>query len=212
MLASDLITDARLDLFDPAPGAGWSDDELLAGLNEAMRQTCSLKPDAYTLREPIAMAAGSRQELPENGLAIFDLYENEASGRAVTLAERTLIDHQNRFWPASTPEVDVQNWCTDERDPRRFIVTPPNNGYGYVWALYGASPEVIAAEHDIPLPPAYHPALRLMVVAIALRKPGKRQDLNRAAALMQEARSVLGVNQQAQAAMAPTVARATSGG
>lgn len=213
MLAGELITDARVDLFDPAPGAGWSDEELLGDLNLAIATTCSLRHDAYTVREALPMAYGTRQELPERGLVVMDLYENVESLRAVTLAERTLIDHQNRFWQRSTYERDVQHWCTDERDPRRFIVTPPNDGYGAVWCLYGAAPAPLAAATDeIPLPEAFHPALRLFVVGQALAKPSKRQDKARSADLMTQYRQALGLNAQAQAAASATPARAASGG
>lgn len=211
--AAELINGAggvRVTLLDSAK-ATWSDAELLGYLNEAIRSLCLLKSDAYTRREYIAMAAGAKQELPEGGIAIFDLYENESSGRAVTLADRGLIDHQNRFWPAATYELDVQNWAADPRDPRRFDVTPPNNGYGSVGALFGAVPTELAALGDeIALQDTYERPLKLFVMARAYEKNTKRQDTAKSAGLMQEFRGLLGVKTQNQMALAPTPARASN--
>ncbi|MEY2653606.1 MAG: hypothetical protein RLZZ524_634, partial [Pseudomonadota bacterium] len=70
--AAELINGAggvRVTLLDSAK-ATWSDAELLGYLQEAIRTTCLLKADAYTRREYIAMVAGSKQELPEGGIAI----------------------------------------------------------------------------------------------------------------------------------------------
>lgn len=197
----------RVTLLDSAK-ATWSDAELLGYLNEAIRSVCLLKPDAYTRREYIAMTSGSKQTLPDGGIAIFDLYENEASGRAVTLADRGLIDHQNRFWPAATYEIDVQNWAADPRDPRRFDVTPPNNGYGSVGALFAAVPTELASLGDeIALQEIYEQPMKVFVLAKAYSKNTKRQDLTKSAALMQEFRGLLGVKTQNQMALAPTPAR-----
>lgn len=210
MLASDLINGSggvRVTLLDVSK-ATWSDNELVAYLNEALRTTCALKTDAYTRREPIAMAEGTRQELPEGGIEIFDLYENESDSSAVTMVDRGMLDHQNRFWPAATREVLVQHWAADPRDRRRFEVTPPNNGYGSVWALFGAVPDAIALGDEIPLPESYHNALKLFVLAQAYAKNSKRQDLGKQAGHLAEFRQALGLKSQAQAALAPTVARA----
>lgn len=214
MLASDFINGAdgiRVMLLDSAK-ATWSDVELLGYLNQALRTTAELKPDAYVRREYVAMVAGTRQELPAGGLAIFDTDENEDSGREATLVEKSLLDHQNRFWPAATPEVDVQHWCADPRDPRRFYVTPPNDGTGSVSCTFGAVPDAVALGGQIPLGDSYHYALRCFALAQAYSKNSKRQDLAKVAGLMQEFRQTLGIRNQAQAAVAPTVARENTGG
>ena len=64
MLASDCVDAARLALFDPAPGAGWSDAELLTYLNEAIRDSVAAKPDIYPVSGDIPLAAGVVQTLP----------------------------------------------------------------------------------------------------------------------------------------------------
>lgn len=213
MLASELINgDAgvRVTLLDAAKRT-WTDDELQGYLVEAVRATCMLKPDAYTRREAVPMAYGSRQELPEGGIAVFDLYENDASASAVTLADRELIDHQNRFWPAATYEIDVAHWSADARDPRRFIVTPPNNGYGAVWALFGAVPAEFAIGDEVPLQDIYEHPLKLFVMAKAYAKNSQRRDLVKSDSMMGQWRAALGIKNQSQAALAPSPARSSSG-
>ena len=102
MLAQDFVTEIRGSLFDPPPGAGWSDSELLGYLNQALRTTSTLKPDAYTKRVYIPLVAGTNQALPADGLMLLDLDNNEISQRSITLVQRGLLDHQNRFWQAGT--------------------------------------------------------------------------------------------------------------
>jgi hypothetical protein len=214
MLASDFLNGdggVRTTLLD-ASKRTWTDAELLEYLLEAIRATCSAKPDTYTVRAAIPLAYGTRQELPSDGIAIFDVYENDASGAVITLADRELIDHQNRFWPTATHEIDPQHWCADPRDPRRFVVTPPNNGYGLAWALYGAVPADILISEDVPLQDTYLPALSLYVQAKALAKNTQRQSLGRAESLMAQWRQALGLEAQGKAAVAPSIARSSAGG
>jgi len=210
MLVSDYITALRLRLFDPAPGSGWSNAELIGYLVEAINATCLIKPDAYTLQGYIPIVAGVTQELPAAGIALFDISENEASKRRVTQVDRALLDEENRFWPAATQEVDVQHFTADELAPRRFYVTPPNTGTGSVKALYGAQPTAVTALGDtVPLQDIYQPALLCYAESRAKLKPSTRQDPARAAAALSEWGMMVGAKTQAQAATAPKVAKMT---
>lgn len=204
MLASVIVNGVRLTLIDAAKTA-WSDDELLRYLNEAERTTAFLKPDAYTKREFVTLAAGVKQSLPEGGIAILDAGENQASGRVATLVDRELLDHANRFWPAATQETDVQHWAADPRDPRRFDVTPPNNGSGSLEILYGAIPPAVGLSDELTLPDSYQYARECFVLARAYAKNSKRQDLAKSASCMNEYRQALGIKSTAQVAVAPKV-------
>lgn len=207
MLVSDYLTTLRERLFDPAPGAGWTNAELIGNLNEAIRATCTVKSDAYTLQAFIALVAGVTQELPAAGLALFDISENQASGRRVTNVDRALLDSENRFWPAATPEVDVQHFTADDRAPRRFYVTPPNDGTGSVKALYGALPTPVAVVGDtVPLQDVYQPALLAFTISRALLKPGPRQDKAGSAQAFQEWATMVGAKTATEKQTAPRVA------
>lgn len=208
MLVTALIDVMRDRLFDPAPGTGWSNDELIRYLNEGVNATCLIKPDAYTKQEFIPMAPGVTQQLPADGIALFDLTENQASGRRITQVDRALLDEENRFWPAATPEVDVQHYATDPNAPRRFYVTPPNTGTGMVKCLYGAMPAAMAGLSDeLPLIDIYQPALLAYALSRAYMKASKRRDAQASSSAFNEWATMVGAKTQAQRETAPRVAQ-----
>jgi hypothetical protein len=213
MLASDFINGAdgvRVTLIDAAKRT-WSDAELLGYLNQALRQLCTVKPDAYVKRAYIPMVAGTNQQLPADGLLLMDLDNNEVSQQSVTMVVRSLLDHQNRYWQAATQELDVEHYAADPRDPRRFDVTPPNNGSGSVRATYGAIPAPILLTDVLPIPDSYDYPLRCFVLSRAYAKSGQRQDLGKVGGLMGEFRAALGLDAQVQTTVAPSPKRESGG-
>lgn len=198
LLASSLIADARRILLDPSPGATWLDADLLKYLNKGERAICEAKKETYPVRGPLTLAAGTQQVLPTNGLVLMDLFENIASGRRVRgPVDRTLQDAGAPFYPNATPEVDVQEWTKDDRDPTRFAVLPPNNGSGSVRALYGAIPTAISAVgNPINLGDNYEGALIAFVLATAYAENTTRQDLGKSGAYTNEWKGLVGVGTQ----------------
>lgn len=212
LLVSAILGEVRVTLLDPN-GSTWGDPELLGYFNEFQRTTAFLKPDAHTVRRYIDLEEGVNQDLPDDGIAVFEIGENEASGRMATLVDRGLLDHANRFWPAATKERDVQHWAADPRDPRRFAVMPPNDGTGSVECLYGAVPPAAtlgdAPEGAMTFPDSYEHAAKCFVMAKAYAKNSKRQDLAKSAACMADYRQALGIKATAQAAASPKVREAS---
>lgn len=208
MTPQSIVDSCRVILID-ASANGWADAELLGYAQDFQAHTSMLKPDAYTIRGYIPMVAGTRQALPtdDGSIAILDMGENEASGRAVTLVERELLDTENRFWPAATQETDVQHWCADSRDPKRFDVTPPNDGNGSVECLRGAVPPAVAAGAQMGLGDQYKVAAEFFVLARAYSKNSKRQDLVKADSYMAKYMNALGIKSTAQVAVAPKVSQ-----
>lgn len=204
MLLSVIVNACRVTLID-ASARTWSDDELVGYANEAIRTICFTKPDAYTVKEYVTLAAGVTQSLPAGGIAILDVGDNQASGRVCTLVDKDLLDHQNRFWYAATQETDAQHWCADPREPRRFDVTPPNNGSGSLELLYGAIPADTALGGSLPIPDSYHRAIECFVLARAYEKNSQKRDPNKSASYMQQFLQLLGLKSTAQIAVAPKV-------
>lgn len=202
MLMSVPVDGARLTLID-ASKVAWSDNELVSYGNEAISTICHVKKDAYTRREYIPLVAGIKQELPAGGIAVLDGGPNEVSGRVCTLVDRELLDAENDFWPAATQERDAQHWAADPRDPRRFDVTPPNNGAGSVQFLFGAVPDTVAYAGEILIPDTYRRAIECFILARALAKKTRRQDPAQAAAYMEEFKQLIGLGSNAQIAVAP---------
>lgn len=186
----------------------WDYPELVGYLNEALRATSFVKPDMYTVQDFVTLAAGIAQNLPEGGVALIDISDNEVSGRAITQTDLGLLQEENRFWPAATQEVDAENYAADPRTPRRFYIFPPNDGTGSVRITYGAVPDALTGSsgEEIPVPSSYQTALTNFVLAKAYAKNSRKQDLTKSSAYMQQWGALLGLKSQAQVAVAPKVA------
>jgi hypothetical protein len=204
--AADVLDSARLTLIDSAQTT-WSQAELIGYLNEALRATSAAKADFYTIRENIEMDAGALQELPAGGVSLIDIFENAYSGIPVTLVDKELLDECNRFLAPEDRERDVQHFTADPRDPRRFVVTPPNDGTGEVRSVFGAvHPEIATADDDLLVNGIYQPVLIDYVLHRAYAKNSKRQDLTKSGYHKQQWGQALGLKSQSQAAIAPKVA------
>jgi len=186
----------------------WDYPELVGYLNEALRATSFVKPDMYTVQDFVTLAAGIAQNLPEGGVALIDISDNEVSGRAITQTDLGLLQEENRFWPAATQEVDAENYAADPRTPRRFYIFPPNDGTGSVRITYGAVPDTLTGSsgEEIPVPDSYQAALTNYVLSKCYGKNSKRQDFTKSSGYMQQWGALLGLKSQAQVAVAPKVA------
>lgn len=183
LLASVIVDRARTSLIDPR-AAHWTDAELYDYLSAAQRAVCQLKPSAYTVTGEISLVAGVVQELDRDvGLQIFDVLYN-VGGRACTQTGRELLTEMNPQWTMATPDAEVENWMSDARDPRRFLVFPPNDGTGRVMAMYGAYPPAVDASTGsvLVIPETYDMALWASVMGQALAKNSRRQDLGKSQA------------------------------
>lgn len=212
ILASAIVSSARVTLLDPAPGVAWSDAGLLASLNEAQRNTALLRPDLYTVRRAIPMVLGTLQELPADGTVLIRLDQNVVSGRRCRLVDAAMLDAVLQSWPASTAEVDVHEYATSDKDRKRFHVLPPNSGAGSVVAHFGAIPPVLASlDAAITLDDVWELVLKHFVLGEAYAANTKRQDLSKATFYRQSFEKMLGINAQATVALAPKYG-ATPGG
>lgn len=206
ILVSALITSLRATLLDPSPGTTWLDADFLRLVNEGERNACMLRPELYTVHAAIPMVAGTLQVVPAGGTAIMRLDENAVSKRRCRLVDASLLDAFYRFWPAATPETDVQEWTQDPRDRKRFTVTPPNTGTGSVIALYGMTPPAIAnIANPINLDDIYELPLKHFVLGECYAMNTQRQDLVKATFYRTSFEKMLGVNSQSTVAVLPKV-------
>ena len=199
------IEKLRTDLVD-GNAVTWTDDELLECLNEAVRATYQVRPDAYVLTDEVSLAAGTIQSLPTGAIALFDMLENVASGRRITQVDQSLLDETYRFWPANTPQTDVQHFTADPRDKLQFRVYPPNDGAGAVIASWGAVPPAMTLSDVLPLGDQYEPALFARALGEAYRRNTQRQDLGKTQGYYAQWGQMLGLSAQADRAVAPKVA------
>lgn len=206
VIVDDIIDSVAITLLDTAH-RGWSRAEIVGYINEALAATATAKPDFYTVEEDIALTAGTTQVLPANGVSLFNVSKN-ASGTVVTQVDGGLLDEANRFWPAATQETDVEHFTADPRDPRRFNITPPNDGTGVVTATFGAVPDRVTGSsgEEIPVTGNYLAPLVEYVLAKCYGKNSKSQDLVKSGAHMQRWGALIGLKAKAQIAVAPKVA------
>lgn len=204
ILASAMISKARVELLDPTPGDTFSDAVLLGFLNSAERAACVLRPELFTVVGDIPLVAGIEQALPTGGTALMTIYRNKLSGRAVRLVVEQLNDIVNPLWAAATPEDDVQEYMVDGRDRTRFRVLPPNTGAETVLVgLYGLVPPERTTGQPINLDDVYEMPLFHLMCAQAYGANTKRGDVAKESFHYNRAAQLLGVNAQSLAALLP---------
>lgn len=164
--AANLI-DAAAKILQDAGNDRWSRAELLGYASDSQRDACLVKPDAYTLNAALQLVAGTKQTLPADGNAFVRIVRNlgldgVTPGRAPRKSDVDLLDRQNPNWHSDPASSTVLEYAYDERDPKRFYVSPPQPAVapGKVDLLYHAFPAALAAETDaITLDAAYKTAL-----------------------------------------------------
>lgn len=178
IVASELITEARRRLQDESNVAErWSDEVLLRGLNEGQVVLVTIKHDANTLREAVALEPGTRQSLPDNSVAFIRLNRNmgedgETPGRAISGIEQTVMDMADPAWHTSPNAKEVIHYLYDDRDERGFFVWPPVDN-GHVELVHAARPTPIADNSSvITLEDSYAPALICYMVYYGLSQDG----------------------------------------
>lgn len=209
--AGQILTRVRRTLLDPT-GVTWADPELLDYLTVATTATCNVKNDAYRVVYDIPLVAGYVQQLPTSlgsgsapppGLAVFEIYAN-TNGPACNQVGRELLNNANPDWVRATPQVFVDEWMTDTRDPSRFLVNPPNTGAGSLKILYGAVPPVLSTLNDpIVLPDTYEAALWAYTLALAYAANTKRKDPGKEQFYMGMWAQMVGARTPSQIAVSP---------
>lgn len=199
LLVSTVVDNARLALFDPAPGAGWSDDELIAYLNSAVRMVIGMKPDAAPVAEDVTLVDGTKQSLPAAGLLLLDAYYN-GDGGSVALQSVHEFVRTHTGWAAEAAGATSYVFF-DPRLPKVFHVSPPATAGMTLAVLYGAVPAPVDSRtDDVGLSEAFEPMLTAAVTGFALSKPSARQNLPHARALMESFGVQLGLLTKAQVA------------
>ena len=115
------------------------------------------------------------------------------------------MTEMNPQWVMATADDEVENWMADARDPRRFLVFPPNTGAGRVMALFGAYPPAvdISTGSVLVVPETYDMALWASVMGQALAKNSRRQDLTKSQAFFSIFTGLVTGRMQAKEVAAP---------
>lgn len=212
ILVSVIVNEARGILIDAAK-VTWSDATLIGHLNEFGRLTAGVKRDLYTVRAEIGLQAGVDQECEQvvvdgdtlTVASVLDITRNTVGERkAIVQCDKALLDEVNRFWPIDDQAIDVENFAVNVKEPTRFYVTPPNDGYGHVMATLGCVPPAVAALTDEwPVNEIWHAAAVDFVLSRAYAMNTKKQDITKAQFYYNAYGAKVGLKAQAQIAATP---------
>lgn len=220
-----VITEVRRIIHDESAPFRWSDAELIDYVNAGDRQTVSLLPEANTIEtiEDTLTSRVARQSLPAGGIKFIKVARNYADGGTtpqgvVRFVEKDALDTYEPTWEYVSIKTDGANYfehfCHDDREPAVYYLYPaPAADNKRVAVVYSAIPALMAAVGDtLPLDDKYINPLVQYTIYRALTKESRetlpdafRQDL------WQNYLVSLGIQEQAQEKVSPTVNRAPEG-
>ncbi len=204
VLVGSLIASARAILLDPSPGDWFTDTDLIGFINTAHARVVLARPELNAVMSTLTLVAGTIQQLPSNAIELLDIYHNTASKNATTQTPRSLLDNGFPAWPNTTPQADVIHWFADPRHKTIYRVYPPNDGSGQVEALVANAPALVSLTSGVmAVPDIYKPAVDAFVLAEAYSANSVKRDLEKASFYENKAMSMLGLNAQSGAALAP---------
>lgn len=192
----------------------WKTSHLVGYLNEGQLEISVQRPDAYSSRVTVDLAAGVRQAAPATASKWLDVYANDTSGSklAVTqLTDRRYLDAAEPGWRALTGSAEILHFWFDERDPTIIEVYPPATSAAKLDALLSIKPTVVSEPADsvmpadvpgnITAPDEFSNVLRDFIIFRALSMETE-QSLNVQAAQLFEARYKAGMGVEIQATVA----------
>lgn len=204
MIDASTILDTVYKTLQDTRRVTWTEDEVLAYLNEALRATAGVKSDMFVVQGFVTPVAGISQQIPSDGVAFMDITHNQATGRVVTQVDKALLEEASRFWPAATQQAEAEHFTFDPRYPLLYTIFPPNNGAGSVFLKYGAvPPELTTVYQSLDVPDSYQDALVNFTLYRCYAKNTKDQDLAKSMACRQMWGSALGLKSQSLVAVAP---------
>ncbi|WP_144982910.1 phage adaptor protein [Halomonas sp. C22] len=198
-----------------AAGTRWTNEELIGWLNESYQAIVQIKPDASSINAPVSLVAGTRQQIPDDGLRLIDVVRNTATlsdKLGILVTSRRALDTTRRSWHADEPSVNIEQYVFDDQDPTRFYVYPPAADGAEVELIYSSTP----TPHDVSqgldglkdetirLNDSYAPVITDYILYRAYSKDAEHAaNLNRAQMHMQAYMGALGQKVEVARAISP---------
>jgi hypothetical protein len=211
----------------------WTVADLAKWINLACLDLVLLKPTALTASVAILLASGTKQSLTgaafkntadgtAAALTALQLLEpvrnmgvdGQTPGRAITTAERTVLDTMLPGWHAGAPASEIRHLIPKPKDPQGFFVYPPATAAPAVYAevLVARAPvntlsdsATVLADDDIDagLDDTYESALVDGVLHRAFSGDSETADPQRAQWHYRQFAAALGVKVQTEKIYAP---------
>lgn len=185
--AQSIVDKAQIALQD-VTGVRWPDAELLGWLNDGQREIVVLKPNAFVINTAIKLVAGTKQDLPSNGVQLIDIVRNmgvsgSTPGRSIRLTDQKVIDVQDPNWHQKTADAEARHFMYSPLDPKHFYVYPPQPAanQNYVEIVYGVIPDNATLASVISLDDIYQNALLDYILFRAYSKESELADQSKAA-------------------------------
>ena len=108
--------------------------EYLKFLDDAINQLILSRPDANVKTSVVKLKPGTRQEIPQDGYSLIQIYANVNTPDGVTIlgygnpifqVERKDLDYFNNWHVPVGGTTEVTEFAYDTRSPRTFWVNPP---------------------------------------------------------------------------------------
>jgi hypothetical protein len=122
----------------------WPVAELVRYLNDGQREIKLHRPDTVRKTGDIPLKAGSRQSLPGDADKLIEIWRNKASGKAIQMVDRRILDDQTPGWHALNGVIDVLHYTYDPRVPTEFFVYPPAQATSVLEGAYSVNPTPIS--------------------------------------------------------------------
>jgi hypothetical protein len=111
-------------------GQKWDVSVLVPYLNLFLLEVMNLKPDAYAVTQNLTLVAGVAQSLPTDAIALVDVISNMGAtgtsrGPEISSIDKGMMDDFIPGWMAFTADPVVRYVVTDDRNPKKFHVFPP---------------------------------------------------------------------------------------
>lgn len=140
------------DTLQDANGVRWPATELHGYLNDGLREIATLKPNAKTETVNLLLAAGTKQDLPDQYTVLSRVSRNmtdatTGGGAIRTLDSRSILDSFLPGWQDESAipfAAKVVHVIHDIADPKTFYVAPGNDGSGIIEAVVGVLPDDVA--------------------------------------------------------------------
>lgn len=142
----EIVDLARTELQD-SPKKFWTDAELVEYMNGGRQAMYLGVPRLYEVTEPMTLAEGTRQVLPNAARRLFGLIENLTadSRRVITPINRELLSRIRPSWRAEDPGDEILHFDYTETEPTVFETYPPAIAGTQVRISYAKPPVKLVA-------------------------------------------------------------------
>lgn len=205
----DRVTDLLLDKDRGADEARWSDDELLRWINDCRMAILTRRPQACSKLASVALLAGTKQTIPENGVELYDITRNmgmdgNTPGRSIRRTDRQNLDDMDLTWHAGPQSAVISQYTYDDRTPKTYYVSPPAKVGTHIEIAYAAIPDPVSSLTDtLDLGLENMDAVVNYVAYRSKSKDSQYANAGEAAAFYGAFNDALGQQQQAQNATSP---------